>query len=542
MVGGMFDSNGIQLLRRQAFTFVTIFTIGITLTVFTIIFAPRKYRSQAKLLLKLGRENVSVDPTVTTTGDLVSLHRTYEGEINTALNTMASREILEALVDQVGAEAILRGSLEQGVEKKGLLSQLKSIPIGWMARLDPVDDCELAILMLQDDLVIKAAKESSVVDISYVTKTPELAQRVTQSWVDLYRAHHADINATEGSLQFFVELESELADSLDQASSALQSTKSKFGIVTVRGEQQTLESQVRWARSNLTETATSFKAAEARLLSLEQQQRSTVPTVVIGKDKADSNEAQDRMRDRLYQLEIDHQSIGAMYTETHPKYIAASQQVQEAKELFRQQKTQSERVTEGINSTFKTIEQQIALEKANTASMNANMVATTAELDRLLEQTKLLNEHENEVARLQRSVDILETQYRIHVQNREQARLAGELELRNISNVNVFQAASLEQRPVSPNKKLCALLGLIGSLMSAIGFATWREANVAGLFATPVGQDSAQGNDDSPKGGRRSGDLDYEHQHVITAQVPSSQTDLTPTRDRVGSPRPSAPR
>jgi uncharacterized protein involved in exopolysaccharide biosynthesis len=547
----MSDPFGTQILRRQAFVFTTVFFIGIALTVLTIIYAPRKYASEAKLLLKLGRENVSVDPTVTTTGDLISLHRTYEGEINTTLQTMASREILERVVDQVGIDAILRGSLESDGKtddgKQGLLIQTKSIIKKWLANLDPIDDRELAILTLQDNLVIKAGKGSSVVDVSYVAKTPELAQRITQVWVELYRAHHSDINSTKGSVEFFEELEAKLAESLDQSRSALQKAKSKFGIVTVIGEQQTLESQVRWARSNLTETGTSLKASEARLRSLEQQHASTNPTIVTGKDKTDTTEARDRMRDRLYELEIEHQRLAVVFNETHPKYLAASRQLEEAKALYSQQQAQSERVTEGVNATYETLEQQIALEKANVDSMTAKLVATNLELERLLKLSTLLNEHENELARLQRSVDIFETQYRFHVQNREQARLASDLESRNISNVNVFQAATLERRPITPNKKLCALLGLIGSLMSALGLVMWRESKLAGLFWLTARQHDAHANDVPKQWSRRLaksfGKPSPSIGHLAGGEVfVPIQPDDSPTEDRVGSALPLAPR
>lgn len=515
LVDEMFDLTIFQVLRRQAIVIGAVFTLGVALTVLVIIFAPRKYGSHAKLLLKLGRENVSVDPTVTTTGDLISLHRTYEGEINTALNTMSSREILEKVVDEVGLAAILRGSITSSDKPAGLFSRLKSIPNAWIEQLDPIDDRERAILALKKDLVIKAGKDSSVVDVSYTTKTPEMAQRVTQAWVDLYRSHHANINATQGSLKFFVELESELAEALDRSRTLLQDAKSKFGIVTVSGEQETLESQVRWVRNSLTESETLLKSSEARLFSLKEQLNSTNPTMTVGKDKVDSNEAQDRMRDRLYQLEIDHKHIATTYTENHPRRVTASRQLEEARELFGLQKTQSEKVTEGISSTYAALEQQIALEKANFDSMKAKLTATKAELDQLLERSKLLNQHENEIAKLQRSVDILESQYRLHVQNREQARLASELESRNISNVNVFQAASLEHRPVSPNKMLCAMIGLMGALMSSVGVAVWREAR---RFSALVSGEDQEEDDGSGAGLFHwpfdSGEWDDEHEHA----------------------------
>ncbi len=446
------------------------------LTLLVIVFAPRQYQSTAKLLLKPGRENVSVDPTVTTTGDMVSLHRTYASEVNTAIETMASLEILDMLVDNVGSSAILRGSLKESKREKGTISRFKSSLKAWVAMLDPIDDRERAILELKGSLKISAAKDSSVVNVTYTSKTPELAQRVTQSWVELYRSHHAEINSTKGSLDFFLAQEAETSAALQKARETVQSCKSRYRIVTVDGEQQTLESQIRWGRSNLAQLNSTLVAAKARLQSLLAQRQTTDKIVVTGEAKTDTNEAQDRMRDRLYLLEIDEKRIASLYSESHPNYIAAMQQLKEARELFEKQKSQSAQVTQSINPVLQTIEEQIALETANIQSMQASVAAVTKILEDLSIESTLLNERENEIASIQREVDILEIQYRNHVQNREQARIASELEAKSISNVNIFQPASLEFRPVSPNKKLCGLMGLVGSLMAAFGFAMFKES------------------------------------------------------------------
>lgn len=471
----MFDSIYWKILRRQLFSAVVVLAAGMLLTTLIILYAPRKYRSNAKLLLKLGRENVAVDPTVTTTGDIVALHRTHAAEVNTALGTMASREILELLVEKLGPAAILRGALDEGKKNTGAISRFKRSLAAWTATLDPIDDRERAILELEENLDIRAAKDSSVVSVTYKTKSPEFAQLVTQSWVDLYRSQHAEINSIKGSLDFFVAQEAKTGAALQKARGELNACKSKYGIVTISGEQETLESQIRWGRSSSDQMKSKLVAAEARLQSLYLQRQSTDKTVVSGEATTDSNEAQNRMRDRLYSLEIEEKRVASTFSESHPLYLSVKRQLEEAKQLFEQQESQSAEVTQSINPTFQTLEEQIVLETANIELLQASVAALTTMLEQLTNDSKLLNQRENEIAGLQREVDILEARYREHVQNREQAKIASELEAQSISNVNIFQPASLEFRPVSPNKKLVALLGLIGSLMSAVGLALFKE-------------------------------------------------------------------
>src|SRR5438874_1284381 len=78
-------------------------------TVYTIL-CPRAYRSQAKLFVRLGRENATLDPTATVgQGTVVAVPQSRENEINSAVEILNSRILLEKVVDAVGPRAILYG-------------------------------------------------------------------------------------------------------------------------------------------------------------------------------------------------------------------------------------------------------------------------------------------------------------------------------------------------------------------------------------------------------------------------------------------------
>src|SRR3954454_24445085 len=61
---------------------------------------PRKYASEAKLLVRLGRENLALDATATT-GALVSLNNTREAEINSVILSLSSRSNIEQVLEKI---------------------------------------------------------------------------------------------------------------------------------------------------------------------------------------------------------------------------------------------------------------------------------------------------------------------------------------------------------------------------------------------------------------------------------------------------------
>ena len=70
------------------------------------IFVPKRYLSEAKLFVRLGRESVTLDPTATT-GQSVAVDTTREAEITSVLDVLEGRIVLEKVVDALGPDVVL---------------------------------------------------------------------------------------------------------------------------------------------------------------------------------------------------------------------------------------------------------------------------------------------------------------------------------------------------------------------------------------------------------------------------------------------------
>ena len=176
---------------------VTIFFLAVVTTVTVGTFLTTEiYKAEAKLLLRIGRENVSLDPTATT-GQVISIGQSRESEINSELEILKSRELAEKVVDALGPksflempdESILDPAAPMGPAQEGLRG-LRRI-FGWLgSRLQesliaagivtPLSDRERAVILLTKNLTIETQKNSNILFLSYEDRSPELAQ--DRSW------------------------------------------------------------------------------------------------------------------------------------------------------------------------------------------------------------------------------------------------------------------------------------------------------------------------------------------------------------------------
>ena len=89
-------------LRHKGKAFVWSIVVA-AVAVGVLVAWPRKYESEAKLFVRLGRESVALDPTATT-GATVQVQESRENQLNSARDMLRSRALLEAVVAKIGAE------------------------------------------------------------------------------------------------------------------------------------------------------------------------------------------------------------------------------------------------------------------------------------------------------------------------------------------------------------------------------------------------------------------------------------------------------
>jgi uncharacterized protein involved in exopolysaccharide biosynthesis len=160
----------LQILARHKRKMVVFFSATMTAVVGLLIFFPRTYSSEARLFVRLGKESVSLDPTATL-GQTVAVNESRESEINSELEMLRSRVLLEDVVEHLGPDKVLSGSTDG---EESWISTLFS-PVSMVSSLlsSDVTDAERAIAKLEKMIVVSSPRKSNVIVLTCNGRDPQ---------------------------------------------------------------------------------------------------------------------------------------------------------------------------------------------------------------------------------------------------------------------------------------------------------------------------------------------------------------------------------
>src|SRR5262245_18002338 len=223
-----------RLVWRHKGKMTFIFLAGVAATLAYFSLAPRIFQSEAKLLVRIGRESITLDPTATT-GQFVAVPESRESDLHAVEELLASRAIAEKIVDQFGPEVIL--------EKRPC-----SKPLGeHLAWLEPYNLNPLRVYSLRDkaikaltkNLGITAGKKSNVLSVSYKAEDSQLAHDVLEALLVAAREEHLRVHRTRGSQAFFESQRELLREDLAKEEQRLRDFKDQQGLAALGTQRDT---------------------------------------------------------------------------------------------------------------------------------------------------------------------------------------------------------------------------------------------------------------------------------------------------------------
>jgi len=450
---------------------VTAFVLTVALLATGILlYAPRQYRSEARLLLQIGRESVRLDPTATT-GQTIGIQQSGRAsEVATAKEVLQSRGLIEQVVDRLTPEVVL-GESGPGEDDSSRVADAALAPLRYAAAaiksIDPISSREEAIIAVERNFKVDAEHDSTVLVLTYDAKTAPLAQHVMQAIVDVFREEHVRLHQTSGSKTFFERQRDELEQQLVGAENALREAKTRMGLASIESRRNTVESRLSTIELTRMSTIQEIAAASGRAASLRAE-IAALPQRLHTRTKVMPNTGADELRSQLYTLQVKLLDLEAKYNADHPLVQTARAQVEEAKHMVEGQVATREETTDSINENHRELSLDLAQFETELAGLDAKLKELDGQREAALADLKQLNEFDVELDRLERAVSLANSNYFRYSSNLEEARIDDELNAQRITNVAIAQNATLAEKPVSPSKlmvvALSTLLATAGTL------------------------------------------------------------------------------
>ncbi len=499
----------LQVLFRYKWLMAIFFVVVAAAGVALFFLTPPSYRSQAELLMRLGRENVTVDPTATVgQAPVVAVPQSRENEINSAIEILKSRALAEKVVTAVGPNVILgRVSLD---DNSGQTSSQPSTTSEAEQR-----EFIRAVTKFAKSLDVEPVRKSDVIAIRYSSSDPKLCQTVVSRLIDFYLDSHLSLNRAPGADKFLKEQTGRLLGQLARTEADLRDLKNKTGVTFPDGERQIRVSRIGRIEDELLQVSASVAASETEMRQLRERLASLPKTQVTAQVK---NPA-DVLEGQLYALQLKEREMLTRYPEQHPEMRLLREQIEAAKTALAKQGGSRDQITTGPSRNYEEIHLALLRQEPVLGALKARVDALRGQLREEQAKLKSFNEDSLRVRKLERDYDLQEAEYRKYAENLEQAQIDHALQLQRITNVSIIQPATYDPNPVGFRRGL--LLGLC--LMLAVG----------GSVALPFLLDRLD------RSVKRSQDLESQLGLEVLASIPDQDGASFPMPYHEGNGRPS---
>lgn len=420
-----------------------------------------KYESESSIFLRLGRESSGLDPTATLS-EMTPIYETRAQEVNSALQVMNSRKILEAVIGVIGADTILNPSQFDSQQWKMSL-QNASWP-----ELDPsvphtTDEFqEKAVEAIYKSTVFESERDSNVIIITSTSKTPELAQAITTTILQAFQAEHVRLNETSG-FDFFAQQVQQLQNQLNAARDAVADRKTSLKVMSIPAARARLESVLTEIEKQLNAAIPELSGAKASVAVLKK----TIPQLP---ELTQPMDAKDDLKKRLMDLQ---QKQGMLLTKYTPNHFRVKDLRAELQLVRNQLDDPANR--NAANPARRELEVSLTTGEQKVAETAATIQQLKTQQQEVRDQLLLLNSAETEMAELEdRVADLKEASIKA-TQRLEQARVLEALSRERISNIRVVQPPTFNPLKMGPSKTL--IVGgsfAIGLLAAFILPALWE--------------------------------------------------------------------
>ena len=454
----------------------------------------RVYQADAKLLIRIGRESVTLDPTATT-GQTIGVGRSRETEINSELEILKSWDLSQQVVESIGPEAFLKPPEDPPPSGLYLFSrklvEMKDKLFGFIPRLlyppnsskspkreGPVDNREAATNVLKSGLKISVQKNSDILNLIYEGSSPSFSRAVLEKLIALYMEKHIKIYRTSGSYSFFDQQTQELRQQLAGVEEELRRLKNKTGVASIDDHRRFLLNRINTAQQEFEVTQAALAASAGKMESFQKDLAKFPNFVVTTESEGTSFYGADNMRTRLYELQLKEQELLSKYPESNVLVQDTRRQIVEARKLQEREKqdpSKTQNITRGINSIHQTLNLGLHTEKANFASLQSKSRVLQDQLNATRRELEDLNNTEFRMANLQRELSMQDAKYRRYSENREQARIDQALETNKVSNITIVQPAVAFSDPVRPQPFRNLVLGFFLAIIVGLGVAFFSE-------------------------------------------------------------------
>jgi uncharacterized protein involved in exopolysaccharide biosynthesis len=450
------------LFKQRNTILIVFFAVVATVTIGSFLLSPT-YEAKSSLLVKFGREYIYRPEVGERVPDLRLMPLNQEEVINSEIQILTSRDLIEKVITTLKVENIYPEMVENPSKM--------------------ITPLEAAILQFEKKLFVEGIKKSNVIQTSFQHKNPRIAAKAVNLLVDFLTEKHLQVYSDPKS-SFLEQQLSTYEKRLKESQNQLEDFKQKYRVFSLE-EQRTLLLKQRTDLDSALKTAQNqVKELQNRRSSLKNQMRTVSKDVPLFSE-TERYKIVDDAKTQLLTLQLREQQLLQKYNENTPLVVNVRKEITIVQDFIKKQEEDLKgKVRTGQNIVYQDLEREMIKTQAELSSQEARRATLQGQITQLDMEIQSLDLRENELQNLRRELAANERNYKTYLEKVEEARISDDLNRQKMANISVIQTASVPPKPIKPKKAINIVLGIILGAVSGLGLAFFSEYTNQGL-STP---------------------------------------------------------
>ncbi|MBC3339816.1 MULTISPECIES: exopolysaccharide transport family protein [Pseudomonas] len=475
----MIEIRSLRDLLRLFFIFRREFKLAVITTIVVAVLGafllPARYESDARLLVKPGRDNTTLPIEAANRQTLIAPSTQHDPIVDEEkmltgrpiVHIVAERYLAMTSEPPEGFWKVTKFYVKKAAGE--VLDAVRSV-LQFVGLAEKQSPLERLATKLEKNFEAGHEPGSSVIEISFTWDDPVIAQKVVETWVDAYLEERARILGRKSLHTFYEAERTKVATNIQGLKDELQGRLKQIDSISVDARLKNLTNQIDRV-TDAKVTAQNQIAGIRSFLANASQQIKNQPAEVVTARETSLNPTQLDLKRQLNALQVERARLLRTYLPGTPQVNQIEQNIRDMEALSAQEATRLERSQNTApNSLVINVKQQIIdaqLQERKLAGEIENYDKTLAELRAQRDQAMT---DEPELNKLTQQLRTAEKSYALYSENLEQARIDHELDSSQISNIALIEHATLNPARVFPKSLLILLFTIPAGL--AVGLLT----------------------------------------------------------------------
>jgi uncharacterized protein involved in exopolysaccharide biosynthesis len=415
----------LTVLFKHKWKIIVTFALVLCVTFVVGFYTPRLFVARAVVMVKFGREFVQVSEV----GDAKPQNLNQEAIIRTEMQILTSRDLIDRVINVVGAERLYPDLKGHSVSPQILR--------------------EMAFLKFRENIFVNQVKGSNLIEVYFRNGNPLVAAGVTNAMLEFFKEKHLQVfSDTKSSF-----LEAQLKDyeeKLKKSEKDVESFKQKNEVFSLEEQRTLLLGQRTGTEAALKAEAIRVRELERRLNFLKDRKNVFSDTTVT------------ELTSKLNAMEQKEQELSLKFYDKSTVMINHRKEMRLVREQLRKHEEQVR------NAEMTKIQAELEPQRVKVAGLQARF----NEIDG---QLRHIDSRSGEMRELRREAAANENNYQIYLKKSEEARISEDLDRRKMTNISIIERAAVPVTPIKSNKQKVFGIGALLSIVLSFGLAYLAE-------------------------------------------------------------------